>query len=76
MSLRKSKVSDEASRQGMIDACLSFIYNVGGGNFGSSTLVKKLNAKDYCGAADEFLRWNKAAGKVTIKPSGYSVEGS
>lgn len=50
--------------QGMIDACLSFIYNVGGGNFGSSTLVKKLNAKDYCGAADEFLRWNKAAGKV------------
>jgi len=50
--------------QGMIDACLSFIYNVGGGNFGSSTLVKKLNAKDYCGAADELLRWNKAAGKV------------
>lgn len=50
--------------QGMVDACLSFMYNVGGGNFGSSTLVKKLNAKDYCGAADEFLRWNKAAGKV------------
>jgi len=50
--------------QGMIDACLSFIYNVGGGNFGSSTLVKKLNEKNYSGAADEFLRWNKAAGKV------------
>jgi len=50
--------------QGMIDACLSLMYNIGGGNFGSSTLVKKLNSKDYCGAADEFLRWNKAAGKV------------
>lgn len=50
--------------QGMVDACLSFMYNVGGGSFGSSTLVKKLNAKDYCGAADELLRWNKAAGKV------------
>ena len=50
--------------QEMVDACLSFIYNVGGGNFGSSTLVKKLNQKDYCGAGDEFLRWNKAAGKV------------
>jgi lysozyme len=50
--------------QGMIDACLSLMYNIGGGNFGSSTLVKKLNAKDYCGAADQFLRWNKAAGKV------------
>ena len=50
--------------QGMIDACLSLIYNIGGGNFVSSTLVKKLNKKDYCGAADEFLRWNKAAGKV------------
>lgn len=50
--------------QGMIDACLSLLYNIGGGNFGSSTLVKKLNERDYCGAADEFLRWNKAGGKV------------
>ena len=30
----------------------------------TSTLLRKLNAGDYAGAADEFLRWNKAGGKV------------
>ncbi|EBY2991617.1 lysozyme, partial [Salmonella enterica subsp. enterica serovar Typhimurium] len=30
----------------------------------SSTLLRKLNSGDYAGAADEFLRWNKAGGKV------------
>lgn len=33
-------------------------------NLANSTLLKKLNAKDYKGAAAEFLRWNKAGGKV------------
>lgn len=50
--------------QNQFDALCSFIFNVGGGNFAKSTLLKKLNAGDYAGAADEFLRWNKAAGKV------------
>jgi lysozyme len=50
--------------QGMVDACLSFIYSTGGRPFSTSTLLKKLNDKDYCGAADEFLRWDKAGGKV------------
>lgn len=45
-------------------AMCSFYYNVGGGNFQSSTLLKKLNSGDAQGAADEFLRWNKANGKV------------
>ncbi|MCD9436513.1 lysozyme, partial [Klebsiella pneumoniae] len=30
----------------------------------TSTLLKKLNAGDIKGAADEFLRWNKSGGKV------------
>ena len=50
--------------QNQFDALVDFVYNVGSGNFGKSTLLKKLNAGDYDGAADEFLRWNKAGGKV------------
>jgi lysozyme len=45
-------------------ALADFIFNVGSGNFAKSTLLKKLNAGDYAGAAEEFLRWNKSNGKV------------
>lgn len=50
--------------QGQLDALVSFSYNVGLGAYKSSTLRRKLNAYDYCGAASEFPRWNKAGGKV------------
>ncbi|WP_096911029.1 MULTISPECIES: lysozyme [Acinetobacter] len=50
--------------QNQFDALVSLVYNIGSGNFASSTLLKKLNAKDYAGAADQFPRWNKAGGKV------------
>lgn len=50
--------------QGQFDALCSFIFNVGSGNFVKSTLLKKLNAGDYKGAAEEFMRWNKAAGRI------------
>jgi len=53
-----------ATSQHQFDAMVSFAYNVGLGNFGSSTLLKKHKAGDYKGAAAEFARWNKAAGKV------------
>lgn len=43
-------------------ALVVFTYNVGPGALSESTLRRKLNAKDYSGAADEFLRWNKAGG--------------
>lgn len=45
-------------------ALVSFTYNLGAGNLQKSTLLRKLNAKDYHGAADEFLKWNKAGGKT------------
>jgi len=45
-------------------AIIDFIYNLGEGNFRSSTLLKKLNAKDYAGAAAEFDKWDMAGGKV------------
>lgn len=45
-------------------ALVSFTYNLGPGNLRKSTLLKKLNAGDVAGAANAFLSWNKAAGKV------------
>ena len=50
--------------QGMFDALISFSFNLGAGSLKSSTLLKKLNADDLEGAADEFLKWNKAKGKA------------
>ncbi|ELP5716667.1 lysozyme [Enterobacter asburiae] len=50
--------------QGQFDALVSFAYNLGSRSLSTSTLLRKLNAGDYAGAADEFLRWNKAGGKV------------
>ena len=50
--------------QNQFDAMVSFAYNVGVANLSASTLLKKHKAGDYKGAAAEFARWNKAAGKV------------
>lgn len=45
-------------------ACISFSFNLGNAAFKSSTLLQKINARDFDCAADEFLRWNKAGGRV------------
>lgn len=49
--------------QGQFDALVSFAYNVGVGAFSRSTMLKKLNAGDYAGAALQFGRWIMAGGK-------------
>ncbi|MCT8345156.1 MULTISPECIES: lysozyme [Photorhabdus] len=50
--------------QGQFDALCSFIFNCGASAFVRSTLLKKLNAGDYKGAANQFMEWNKAGGRV------------
>lgn len=50
--------------QNEFDALVSFIFNVGAGAFKTSTLLRRLNAGDRKGAANEFLKWNKSAGRV------------
>lgn len=45
-------------------ALIDLIYNIGEGNFGGSTLLRMLNAGNYEGAAEQFLRWNQAGGHV------------
>lgn len=50
--------------QGQCDGLVAWTFNLGAGNLRKSTLLKKLNAGDVAGCADEFLRWDKAGGKV------------
>jgi len=50
--------------QNQFDALVSFVFNVGQGNFRKSALLKKLNEGDYEGASNEFLKW---IGKPPLK---------
>ena len=50
--------------QNQFDALVSFCYNVGAENLRTSTLLKKLNAKDYAGAGEQFMKWIRGGGKV------------
>ena len=49
--------------QNQFDALVSLAYNIGSSAFKNSTLVKKLNAGDIRGAADQFDVWVNAGGK-------------
>lgn len=59
-----SSLITSPTNQGQFDAMVSLAYNIGLGNFGKSTLLKKHNARCYTCAADQFRVWNRANGKV------------
>ena len=53
--------------QYQFDALVSFCYNLGAGNLQKSTLIKKVNANPLDPTIRaEFMKWNKAAGKVLL----------
>lgn len=52
------------SKQAWMDALVSFSFNLGLGTLQRSTLRQKHNRGDYEGAAEEFLKYTKAGGKV------------
>lgn len=53
-----------AGNQGIFDSLCSFAFNVGLGSLQRSTLRMKTNRGDFEEAADEFLKWTKAGGRV------------
>lgn len=50
--------------QGIFDSLVSFAFNVGLGSLQRSTLRMKTNRGEFEEAADEFLKWTKAGGRV------------
>lgn len=52
------------------DAVVSFAFNVGVPKACKSTLARKLNARDYIGAADEFPKWKfgEVRGRMIVLP--------
>lgn len=50
--------------QSEFDSCVCLAYNIGCKAFEGSTLLKLLNEDNRDAAAQQFLRWNKAGGKV------------
>lgn len=45
-------------------ACMSLAYNIGLGAFGASSVCRKTRRREYAGAGDSFLLWNKAGGRI------------
>ena len=52
------------NHQGRFDALVSFAFNVGLGNLQRSSLRMKTNRGEFEEAADEFMKWTKAGGRV------------
>ena len=53
-----------AISQSQFDAMVDFCFNAGRGNFLKSTLLRKVNAGDFAGAAAQFGLWVHAGGEV------------
>ena len=49
---------------GTLEALTDFVFNLGIGNYRTSTLCKLVNAKDWGAAKLEILKWDHSNGKV------------
>jgi lysozyme len=58
------KAVDVTLKQCEFDALVAWTYNLGPTNLNKSTMLKKLNNKEYQDVPHEIKRWNKAGGKV------------
>jgi lysozyme len=52
-----------SGRQGAFDACVSFAFNAGLGNFQRSTIRMKINRGEWEAAAEAFMQWTKGGGR-------------
>lgn len=52
--------------ENQFSALVSFTFNEGNGALKGSSLLRKLNDKDYKGAADAFLLWTKGLGQPSL----------
>lgn len=48
-------------------ALMALVFNIGAANLAASTLLRRLNAGDVAGAADQFLAWDKARVKGVLQ---------
>ena len=62
--LRFAPNLDSPEHQSKFDACVAFSFNVGLGNFQRSQIRQCILREDWEGAADAFMQWTKAGGKV------------
>lgn len=62
--LRLAPNLDSPEHQHKFDACVAFSFNVGLGNFQRSTIRQCIKREDWDAAADAFMQWTKAGGKV------------
>lgn len=59
-----TKALTRAPNENQFSAMVSLCYNIGPGAFAGSSIVRHFNDGNAQAAADAFLKWNKAGGKV------------
>lgn len=63
-AVARALLGGPALNQAQFDACCSLAYNIGTAGFAGSTVARKVRAGELGAAANAFLLWCKAGGKV------------
>jgi len=59
-----AKALTVTANENQFAAMVSLAFNIGAGGFARSSVLRRHNARDFAGAADAFLLWNKGGGRV------------